>query len=476
MFNITGAPRGKRSAIGLALAMILTCASPSSTWGIEPTAEETLMVEYLNRFRADPAADALRIAPENGPPPLRRVVDYNMFRREVTALKPAAPLVINLHLLKAARSHSRYLLLNNTIGHDQEPSLPGFTGQRPSDRMKWAGYTGLGGENVATRVTTPWKSHQRFIIDAAPPDGPGGMQPRRGHRMNMINETYREVGMSFIDHQHRQNEAAVVHNLGRGRDVPRFCGGVIYHDKNQNNFYDLGEGISGVKIIASDGTTTRTWRSGGYTLELKSTGPVHVRAQLAGVKHTLRFPKGSDNIKFDWIAKPSQFDSRVDKLLHAVQRHKDKPKKRPYIKAVIALYLGTANLPMTTQRQKQIDKLTHQIRKDLTQAQKQVIDALKQNDSRQFTKTWSTQRKPWRGTLADRWFTSAKTAYRLQDYVSQYERMGNRKQRIRDRARKQLQQELGQLLTAVNDPTLREHLTGLLDRVEKVGRPATSAR
>jgi len=29
----------------------------------EPTPEETLMVEYLNRFRADPKAEAERIAP-----------------------------------------------------------------------------------------------------------------------------------------------------------------------------------------------------------------------------------------------------------------------------------------------------------------------------------------------------------------------------------------------------------------------------
>ena len=65
----------------------------------EPTAAETLILEYINRCRANPAEDALRCLETVGVP---RSVDRNMFKEEMLAAKPAPPLVFDLALLKAA--------------------------------------------------------------------------------------------------------------------------------------------------------------------------------------------------------------------------------------------------------------------------------------------------------------------------------------------------------------------------------------
>lgn len=54
----------------------------------EPTPEETAILEYINRLRADPKADAERCLKELVPPS----VDIAMFKREMAQIKPAAPL------------------------------------------------------------------------------------------------------------------------------------------------------------------------------------------------------------------------------------------------------------------------------------------------------------------------------------------------------------------------------------------------
>ena len=162
----------------LAAHAILTLLAQASVYEAphrEPTAEETLILELMNRFRADPSAEADLIAP---PDRKDLGVDWKMFRDEMKALKPKPPLVFNLELLDAARKHSYYMSLHG-LGHDEVPGRPGFTGASPADRMKAAGYGGFGAaENAFKDSGGAWHSHWGFVVDHG--EGPGGMQPARG--------------------------------------------------------------------------------------------------------------------------------------------------------------------------------------------------------------------------------------------------------------------------------------------------------
>src|SRR5262245_35531168 len=256
----------------------------------EPTPEETLILEYLNRFRADPVAEADLIAP-----PTRKGegVDWKMFHDEMKQLKPMPPMVMNLDLLDAARRHSYYMILNG-LTHDEVPGRPGFYGASPADRIKQSGFKGGGwAENAFAGSGGPYDSHQAFIVDAGA--GPGGMQPARGHRRNMMGAS-REIGPGAVANG---RGLSVTHDFG-SREI-RCAGGVVYIDANGNNFYDIGEGVGQVTISSSDGGSITTWKSGGYTLDLKGQRDVVLTATMGGERFTKAFPAGKDNVKFDWI-------------------------------------------------------------------------------------------------------------------------------------------------------------------------------
>src|SRR6185295_16759351 len=101
------------------------------------------------------------------------------------------------------------------------------------------------------------------------------------------------------------------------------------------NFYDIGEGLGQVTVSASDGGAITTWKSGGYTLDLKGQKDVTLTAFIGGEKFSKSFPAGKDNVKFDW-AVPKEIPLKAaDKLIDAAEKAKDTPKA---FAALIALY------------------------------------------------------------------------------------------------------------------------------------------
>ena len=186
----------------LILTMVLAGASRGQEAGSdvyeapsrEPTPEETLILEYMNRFRSDPRGEAGIIL---GAVKKGNGVDWKMFEKEMKQLKPSPALVFSLELLDSARNHS-WCMIHNGLGHEEVPGRKGFTGRSPGDRTKVAGYRGRGaGENAFAASGGPWHSHWGYIVDAGP-GGSGGMQPGRGHRRNMLCPGYREVGPGGI--------------------------------------------------------------------------------------------------------------------------------------------------------------------------------------------------------------------------------------------------------------------------------------
>lgn len=296
----------------------------------EPTAEETLILEFINRCRADPKADAERIAPAGKEPrmPSSTTIDFAMFRSEMAAIKPAPPLVFDLRLLDAARKHSHYMTMHG-LGHDEDPAKPGYTGRSFSERAKAAGFSGGGGgENCFAKAPDPWGSHVGFIVDWGP-GGTGGMQPGRGHRANITRDSYTLVGPGSIANG---GHLSVTHVFGS--DGRRHAGGVVFVDKDRDAWYGLGEGRSGVTIEAG-GQRVATWGSGAYAIEIPAgAGTLTLRAGEVSV--TRPIPAAPGNVKIDWIIPQEQDLAAADKLLAAVDAAKD-PAAR---KARVALLVG----------------------------------------------------------------------------------------------------------------------------------------
>jgi hypothetical protein len=415
----------------------------------EPTPEETLILELMNRFRANPSAEADLIAPagKSG-----GGIDWKMFRDEMKALKPVPPVVFNLDLLDAARKHS-YYMIHNGLTHDETPGKVGFYGASPADRIKQSGFKGAGwAENAFAGSAGALDSHDGFLVDAGP-GGTGGMQKDRGHRKNMIG-AYREVGPGGVP---TGRGLSVTHDFG-SRDL-RMAGGVVYIDANGNNFYDVGEGVGQVPITSSDGSAVTTWKSGAYELDLKGQKEVTLTAFLGGEKFSKTFPAGRDNVKFDW-AVPKEIPLKAaDKLIDAAEKAKDTPKA---FAALVALYVGSHSLYMDAERKSKVQDLTREVGPQLDAAEKSVSDALKEPEAAGLKKAIDEARKPFKGTEADAWFTDAETIGKLKRGVANFQKSGKPDDKQKNQFLSMLEAEGARLKTL----HFKAELSGLISKVK----------
>ena len=99
-----------------------------------------------------------------------------------------------------------------------------------------------------------------------------------GHRANILNGNFREVGLGFEVGDYRgRSSGFVTENFAKtGSDL--FLTGVAIDDKDGDKFYDPGEGLSGLTITAKSSTGTTLRRrprtAGGYDLALEA-GHLH---------------------------------------------------------------------------------------------------------------------------------------------------------------------------------------------------------
>ncbi|HLX60720.1 MAG TPA: CAP domain-containing protein [Planctomycetota bacterium] len=436
----------------------------------EPSPEETLILELMNRFRADPKAEALRIAPAGAATMTYsgKGVDWKMFVEEMNELKAAPPLVFNLELLDASRKHA-YYMIQNELTHVEDPNKPAFYGAGFGERCKNSGYKGFaGGENAFRDPGNVKNSHKGFITDSG--EGPGGMQPGRGHRMNMINAGYKEVGGSAVPHG---KGFSVVHDFG-SRKV-RMAGGVIYMDKDGDNFYSIGEGIGGVTIKSSDGASTATWKSGAFELDLKSDGPVTLTAEYGGQAFSKTFEAGKENIKFDWIVPEKIALDRADQLLADVAKIKE-TKSSTYTNAILALWLNTRGLSLDAARAKKIEEIAGNAGVELEQHQKVVIEALKNFDPKEFGNILDTQRKRYRGTSADSWFREAETVANMKYSAKVLDAAPADNPKIAAANKKQLATQIEEVEKQLTYAQLKQELSDLLVALKIPDAPAKRRR
>jgi len=260
------------AALGMASCRALADDAATTLWSIgSPTDHEQYYLELINRARAFPAAEGVRLATTTDVDVRNHYNGYGvnlvLLQSEFAALPPRPPLAMNAKLIAAARGHSTDEY-DNTFQDHWSSDRRRYIG----DRISAAGYAFSNyGENTYTHATSAWFGHASFEADWGP-GGTGGMQDGRKHRALVHSPDFKEIGIG-IDPRSRGSLATawgpVVTQdfaMPAGPPVP-FVTGVAYHDLNGNLFYDPGEGIGGVTVNVSGAAYhSVTANSGGYAV------------------------------------------------------------------------------------------------------------------------------------------------------------------------------------------------------------------
>lgn len=261
----------------------------------DPTADEIQMLEFINRARADAAAEAARLSATTDADVLAMVaffhVDFGIMTSQFATLpQKTQPLSMNARLLASARLHSQDMLDNVFQGHysSANPPPPNQPGDDPGDRVARQGYSfSYFTENIFSAAKSPWFAHAAFNIDWG--YGTGGMQDPPGHRIALHNQNFREIGIGAVWGTNSQGTNSsgplvVTHDLGAGPGGGQpFITGVAYNDANTNHFYDPGEGIGGVRVdVAGSSFYAISSTHGAYSIPVITNGSYAVTFHRVG--------------------------------------------------------------------------------------------------------------------------------------------------------------------------------------------------
>lgn len=267
----------------------------------EPTAEEQLYLEHINRARANPAAEAALWRGTTDPDVLSAyngfVVDLNLMVTQISALAPAQPLSFNVQLLSSARRHTRDMFTGAFQSH------VGSDGSNPGSRITGAGYAWTTyGENVFAYARSVTHGHAGFEVDWG--GGTGGMQTPPGHRQNIHNPNFREIGLGVTNGVNGSvGPQLVTQDFAARAGLTPFITGVVYYDFNSNGAYDVGEGLGGVRVdVPGSDYFAVTAGSGGYSVPVPANGTYSVTFSGPHLAATTRSVtvSGGLNAKLDW--------------------------------------------------------------------------------------------------------------------------------------------------------------------------------
>ena len=276
-----------------------------------PTANEQLLLEYINDARLDPLGDAARYISSYAATATSADADINSALRffgvsgptllqAFSALTPVAPLAWNDALSNAAQGHDAAMIAADSQTH-QAPGEADLGG-----RFTAAGYNfRSAGENVYAFATGPLDAHAGFMVDWG--NGPGGMQSPAGHRDNIMTAAFREIGIAEVHEGSAATQVGpevVTEDLGTRGTTGVFVLGVAYSDTSGDDFYSLGEGRAGLSVSMA-GTTVAGFDTGGYALNSAATGAqtaVFTGAGLASpVSVAMNLANGA-NVKIDIVS------------------------------------------------------------------------------------------------------------------------------------------------------------------------------
>lgn len=252
-FVVTAVSSGVES-----LASLEVSATPSAIdVSKQPTAQEVLVMELVNRARANPEAEAARYGIG---------LNDGITGAAITAT-PKQPLAHNLLLIDSARTHSQWMLEVDIFSHT------GINNSTPTARMSTAGYVFTGswmsGENIAWGGTTGSSINlTNYALQHHE-----GLFKSPGHRLNILEVNFRELGVGqkqgfFLSNGNNYLSSMLAQNFARSGSS-YYLTGVVYKDLNSNEFYDVGEGLSGINI-SFNGATYPVYATGAYSIPVSN--------------------------------------------------------------------------------------------------------------------------------------------------------------------------------------------------------------
>ena len=248
----------------------------------DPSGIEQETLEHINRMRLNPQGE-LDFLFSSHPTPLtardpdvQAAIDFfavsgTTLESQFAALTPAPPLVWNEALYDAAEAHNQLMISFDLQSHQLPGEAPLIT------RVQDAGYDwefSLSvGENVFAHSESVLFGHAGFAVDWG--FGPGGIQSPAGHRDNIMDQGFQEIGIAISledDPTTSVGPQIVTQDFGRrGNYGDPAVLGVVFDDLNDDGFYNAGEGLGGVTIQVSgaNGTfTTTSMTAGGYQIKV----------------------------------------------------------------------------------------------------------------------------------------------------------------------------------------------------------------
>lgn len=236
----------------------------------DPSDDETAILEYINRARANPPVEGQRLA--DAIPYLYDIgsgtVDANKLLTDFNTYPSHPPLVFNAFLMSTTAAHTADMVATGVQSHD------GSDGSTPTSRLALAGYPPancgecVAGDTYATSSSVPmitaWQQHAIYQYDI------GNLWP--GHRWIIMEPT--SIGLVEIGIAHHELGGWNTMDFGAAETVP-LLGGVVYTDDATINFYSPGEGVGNVTVTAPGFSSyyATTVASGAYTLPLDLVPP-----------------------------------------------------------------------------------------------------------------------------------------------------------------------------------------------------------
>lgn len=261
------------------------------------SANEQYLLELINRARANPNAEASRYG-----------IDLNDNLAPGTIDGTAKqPLAFESHLQQGAEGHSADMRDNSYFSHT------GLNGSSATDRAEAAGwfsidpvYASYIGENISAQFRfTDGGSVE--VIEAHHE----GLFRSAGHRENILLGDYAEIGVgqqigtSTYNGTTYPQASYVTELFGFGGRT--YITGVAIDDTDNDSFYDVGEGLSGVEVSVTgsgfSGETT-TLGAGGYAIVVPGSGTYTLTFSGGGIGDDQSYTVNvnGENVKVDAIA------------------------------------------------------------------------------------------------------------------------------------------------------------------------------
>ncbi len=279
---------------------------------LNPTPLEQETLQLANRFRTDPANEYARLIKSSSPIQSHDAevtsnltffkVDANLLRSELSSLSPSPPLAWNEVIQNLATTQNGTMISKNSQEH-----FPGLAATLNAMGVPIEAGTGQNAfYNNLGIGKTPFFVHSAYVIDWGT-GGTGGMQPNRGHRVNMLNPLYNQVGSAITPFS---SSLVSTQFFAKVSSAQKMAVGAIFEDRNDTGWYEAGEGIGGVQVVFEGSAgrfTTTSMSAGGYQIVLPA-GTYSVTASGGGMKHSITQSNvtiGASNVWQNLIYDPS---------------------------------------------------------------------------------------------------------------------------------------------------------------------------